>query len=86
MKSIAYGAVVQCDAELVHATLATRFLYVKRGELRKTLGLPSSRLSRALLHLERKGILLAEHSGYLSLADRLWELRNDTILSHSGGV
>ncbi len=75
MNSISYGAVVRADAGLVHDALATRFLRIKRGELRKTLGLPAYRLYRALLHLERKGILLAEYQGHLSLAERLYDLR-----------
>jgi len=86
MESISYGAVVQRDAELVHAALATRFLSVKRGELRKTLGIPAYRLYRALLHLECKGVLLSEYQGNLSLSERLWELRKRPKIEHSNAV
>ena len=75
MESISYGAVVRHDAELVYTALATRFLHVKRRELRKTLGLTGCRLYRALLELERKGILLAEYDCWLSLSERLYDLR-----------
>lgn len=86
MASRAYGAVVRHDARLVEAALATQFLRIKRGELRKTLGLTGCRLYRALLELERKGILLAEDQGMLSIADRLYELRERTIPGHSNAV
>lgn len=75
MENTSYGAVVRSDAGLIHAALATQFLYIKRRELRKTLELTGCRLYRALLYLERKGILLAEHRGQLSLAERLYNLR-----------
>ena len=86
MASVSYGAVVRHDARLVETALATRFLRVKRRELRMSLGLTGCRLYRALLELERKGVLLAEDQGMLSMADRLYELRKQPTSGHSNAV
>ena len=64
------------DAILVSSALATRFLFTNRRELRNYTGLSSTRLYRAILQCERKGILLSEYRGGLAIAERLYNLRN----------
>jgi DNA-binding IclR family transcriptional regulator len=76
MMDTSFGIRVRTDAALVHEALATRFLSVKRADLRKALDIDHSRLYRAFHHLERQGVLLAEYHGRVSLAERLWSCEN----------
>ncbi len=86
MASVSYGTRVHGDARMVSDLLATRFLSATRRELRAALQIDSSRLYRALLHLEDQGILLVEYSGRLALVDRLWGSRKAAISRHGNGV
>ncbi len=70
-----YGAIVQSDARMVSDALTSRFLQATRRELRQACNIDSTRLYRALLELERKGVLLAERKGKLAIAERLYGSR-----------
>ncbi len=73
--SMAYGAMARSDARMISDVLTRQFLQASRRELRQACNIDSSRLYRALLELERRGILLAEYRGKLALAKRIYGSR-----------